>query len=135
VEPTNILIGRSRNEREQGVQEIMMHLVRFVHGGTSMNLYNQPHVLIPFVEPSQHFLRHLKFVSPSGPPIKNELTGLTTNFRYLQALFESFGIMLTVFDPSEDNTAEQKLTDDVLALLVSFSGRLYGMRSHNQPLP
>lgn len=51
---------------------------------------------------------------------------------YLQVLFESFGVTLTILDPSEDKTAEQELTDDMLALLASFSGRLYGMRSHKQ---
>ncbi len=51
---------------------------------------------------------------------------------YLQALFDSFGVTLTVLDPGEDKTAEQELTDDMLALLASFSGRLYGMRSHQQ---
>jgi putative resolvase len=51
---------------------------------------------------------------------------------YLQVLFESFGVTLTVLDPGEDKTAEQELTDDLLALLASFSGRLYGMRSHKQ---
>lgn len=51
---------------------------------------------------------------------------------YLQALFDSFGLTLTVLDQGEDKTAEQELTDDMLALLASFSGRLYGMRSHKQ---
>jgi putative resolvase len=51
---------------------------------------------------------------------------------YLQALFDSFGVMLTVLDPGENTTVEQELTDDMLALLASFSGRLYGMRSHKQ---
>jgi putative resolvase len=51
---------------------------------------------------------------------------------YLEALFESFGVTLTVLDQTEDKTAEQELTDDLLSLLASFSGRLYGMRSHQQ---
>jgi predicted site-specific integrase-resolvase len=51
---------------------------------------------------------------------------------YLQALFDSFGVTLTVLDPNEDKTVEQERTDDMLALLASFSGRLYGMRSHKQ---
>jgi predicted site-specific integrase-resolvase len=51
---------------------------------------------------------------------------------YLQALFESFGVALTVLASSEDKTAVQQLTDDLLAELASFSGRLYGMRSHKQ---
>jgi putative resolvase len=51
---------------------------------------------------------------------------------YLQVLFDSFGVTLTVLDPGADQTAEQELTDDLLALIASFSGRLYGMRSHKQ---
>ncbi len=51
---------------------------------------------------------------------------------YLQVLFDSFGVTLTVLDPKEDQTAEQELTDDLLTLIASFSGRLYGMRSHKQ---
>ena len=51
---------------------------------------------------------------------------------YLELLFESFGVTLTVLDPGEEKTPEQELTEDLLALLASFSGRLYGMRSHKQ---
>ena len=51
---------------------------------------------------------------------------------YLQALFDSFGVRLSVLDPSEDTTAEQELTDDMVALLASISSRLYGMRSQKQ---
>jgi putative resolvase len=51
---------------------------------------------------------------------------------YLQVLFDSFGVTFTVLEPGEDKTPEQELTDDLLALIASFSGRLYGMRSHKQ---
>jgi len=51
---------------------------------------------------------------------------------YLQVLFDSFGVTLTILEPGEDKTGEQELTDDLLALIASFSGRLYGMRSHKQ---
>jgi putative resolvase len=51
---------------------------------------------------------------------------------YLETLFESFGVTLTVLDPDEEKSPEQELTDDLLALIASFSGRLYGMRSHKQ---
>lgn len=51
---------------------------------------------------------------------------------YLHILFESFGVTLTVLDAEEEKTVEQELTDDLLALIASFSGRLYGMRSHQQ---
>ena len=51
---------------------------------------------------------------------------------YLQVLFDSFGVTFTVLEPDEDKTPEQELVDDLLALIASFSGRLYGMRSHKQ---
>jgi excisionase family DNA binding protein len=51
---------------------------------------------------------------------------------YLQVLFDSFGVRLTILEPDETKTPEQELTDDLLALITSFSGRLYGMRSHKQ---
>jgi putative resolvase len=51
---------------------------------------------------------------------------------YLEMLFACFGVTLTVLEPGEEKTPEQELTDDLLALIASFSGRLYGMRSHKQ---
>lgn len=51
---------------------------------------------------------------------------------YLQTLFACFGITLTVLDPGAERTPEQELTEDLLSLIASFSGRLYGMRSHKQ---
>jgi len=41
-------------------------------------------------------------------------------------------VTLTVLDSGENKTAEQELADDLVAVLASFSGRLYGMRSHKQ---
>jgi putative resolvase len=51
---------------------------------------------------------------------------------YLETVFACFGVTLTVLEPGESKTPEQELTDDLLALMASFSGRLYGMRSHKQ---
>ena len=51
---------------------------------------------------------------------------------YLNVLFESFGVTLTVLEPDETKTPEADLVRDMLALIASFSGRLYGMRSHKQ---
>lgn len=51
---------------------------------------------------------------------------------YLETLFACFGVTLTLLEPGESKTPEQELTDDLLALIASFSGRLYGMRSHKQ---
>ena len=51
---------------------------------------------------------------------------------YLDTLFAAFGVTLTILEPGEEKTPETELTEDLLALIVSFSGRLYGMRSHKQ---
>jgi excisionase family DNA binding protein len=51
---------------------------------------------------------------------------------YLETLFACFGVTLTVLEPGEEKPPEQELTDDLLALIASFSGRLYGLRSHKQ---
>ena len=51
---------------------------------------------------------------------------------YLDILFESSGTTVTVLEPDETKTPEADLTRDMLSLIASFSGRLYGMRSHKQ---
>jgi excisionase family DNA binding protein len=51
---------------------------------------------------------------------------------YLETRFACFGVTLTVLERGEEKTPEQELTDDLLSLIASFSGRLYGMRSHKQ---
>ena len=49
---------------------------------------------------------------------------------YLPAFFAGYDVHLTVLHPNDGKTPEQELTDDLIAILTSFSGRLYGMRSH-----
>ncbi len=51
---------------------------------------------------------------------------------FLETLFSCFGVKLAVLEPGDEKTPEQELTDDLLALISTFSGRLYGMRSHKQ---
>jgi excisionase family DNA binding protein len=51
---------------------------------------------------------------------------------YLDVLFESCGVTLTILEAEETKTPEADLVRDMLSLLASFSGRLYGMRSHKQ---
>jgi putative resolvase len=48
---------------------------------------------------------------------------------YLQRYFSGYGVTLTVFYPDDEKTPEQELTDDLLALIASFAGRLDGLRS------
>jgi excisionase family DNA binding protein len=51
---------------------------------------------------------------------------------YIETLFACVGVNLTILDPGTEKTPEQDLTADLLTLVASFSGRLYGMRSHKQ---
>jgi putative resolvase len=51
---------------------------------------------------------------------------------YLDILFSCFNVQLTVLDTGEEQTPEQELTADLLSLIASFSGRMYGLRSHQQ---
>src|SRR6266571_8548186 len=51
---------------------------------------------------------------------------------YLRALFSGYGVTLTVLHPDEDKTPPEELTEDLLAIIASFAGRLYGVRSRRQ---
>ena len=55
-----------RDDGQQSIHELVMHLLCFVHGGTSMNLSPRICMLIPFVEPSSSFLMQIRFVSQPG---------------------------------------------------------------------
>ena len=51
---------------------------------------------------------------------------------YLRALFSGYGVTLTMLSSDEDKTPEEELTQDLLAIISSFAGRLYGLRSRKQ---
>jgi len=48
---------------------------------------------------------------------------------YLEALFLMCSVLLTVLHQAENVEAEQELVDDLMALVASFAGQLYGQRS------
>jgi len=50
----------------------------------------------------------------------------------LRCLFSGYGVTLTVLHPDEEQTPEQELTADLLALIASFAGRMSGWRSRKQ---
>jgi len=51
---------------------------------------------------------------------------------YLTRFFAGYGVRLTILNAPEDQTPEQELASDLIAIITSFSGRLYGMRSRKQ---
>ncbi len=51
-------------------------------------------------------------------------------FNYLGMYFESYNVKIHVLDEGlKDRTVYEELTDDLLSIITSFSGRLYGTRS------
>jgi putative resolvase len=51
---------------------------------------------------------------------------------YLKTLFSGYAVTLTMLSPDEDKTPEEELTQDLLAIIASVAGRLYGVRSRKQ---
>jgi len=51
---------------------------------------------------------------------------------YLRILFSGYGVTLTVLSTDEDNTPEQEVTQDLVAIIASFAGRLYGLHSRKK---
>jgi putative resolvase len=50
-------------------------------------------------------------------------------FSYLKRLLDQYGVEITVINEETDKTAHEELVDDLLQLVASFAGKLYGMRS------
>ena len=52
---------------------------------------------------------------------------------YLKTYFEAFGVQLHVIESVEDRkSAHEELAEDLIAIVTSFSGKLYGIRSHQK---
>ncbi len=51
-------------------------------------------------------------------------------FEYLETFFRDYGVEILVLHSDEDQTPEEELVADMVALVTSFAGRLYGRRSH-----
>ena len=50
-------------------------------------------------------------------------------FSYIERLLEQYSIKITVINEATDKTAHEELVDDLIQLVTSFAGKLYGMRS------
>ncbi|KUH31602.1 hypothetical protein APY94_12185 [Thermococcus celericrescens] len=53
-------------------------------------------------------------------------------FGYLEQYFNSHGVEIEVIFDDEEKTPEKELVEDLLAIVTSFAGKLYGMRSHKK---
>ncbi|WP_462409912.1 IS607 family transposase [Neobacillus sp. Marseille-QA0830] len=56
-------------------------------------------------------------------------------FHYLQTYFESHQVQLHILDEQTDETPPQEeLVDDLIAIITSFSGKLYGIQSYKNKI-
>ena len=53
-------------------------------------------------------------------------------FKYIEQYFNSYGVEIEVIFDDEDKSPEKELVEDLLAIITSFAGKLYGMRSHKK---
>jgi predicted site-specific integrase-resolvase len=54
-------------------------------------------------------------------------------FNYLKTYFESYGVKIHVVNGEEDKkTVYEELVEDLLSIVTSFSGKLYGIRSRKK---
>jgi len=55
-------------------------------------------------------------------------------FEYLEYFFQQFGVRVEVVLGEEPKDAYQELVEDLLSIVTSFAGKLYGIRSHKKTL-
>ena len=53
-------------------------------------------------------------------------------FEYLEYFFKQYGVRIEVIYGEEPKDTYQELVEDLLAIVTSFAGKLYGMRSHKK---
>ena len=53
-------------------------------------------------------------------------------FKYLEEFFRSHGVRIEVVFGEEPKDLQQELIEDLIAIVTSFAGRLYEMRSHKK---
>ncbi|MEB2837151.1 MAG: IS607 family transposase [Desulfurococcales archaeon] len=53
-------------------------------------------------------------------------------FEYLEYFFKQYGVKIEVVYGEEPKDAYQELVEDLLAIVTSFAGKLYGTRSHRK---
>ncbi len=53
-------------------------------------------------------------------------------FNYLSDFFNSYGVKITVLNTRETPSVQQEMTDDLIAIITSFSGKIHGMRGHKK---
>lgn len=55
-------------------------------------------------------------------------------FEYLEELFSTLGVKIEVVFSDEPKDTTQELVEDLISIITSFAGKIYGMRSHKKTL-
>jgi excisionase family DNA binding protein len=54
-------------------------------------------------------------------------------FGYLERFFSGYGVKIHIVDGGDDKKSlQEELVDDLISIVTSFSGKLYGLRSHSK---
>ena len=53
-------------------------------------------------------------------------------FEYLEYFFKQYGVRIEVVYGEESKDSYQELVEDLITIITSFAGKLYGMRSHRK---
>lgn len=53
-------------------------------------------------------------------------------YEYLEKFFQSYGADIVIMEDKENKSDQEELVEDLMALIASFSGRFYGMRSKDK---
>ena len=59
----------------------------------------------------------------------SELNEQYIQYNFIEKMYDVFGCEIIAIDDKEDVSDAEELTRDLMALLVSFSGKYYGRRS------
>lgn len=51
-------------------------------------------------------------------------------YEYLARYFASYGATIEILEQLPQNTGEQELVEDLIAIITAFSGKVHGLRSH-----
>jgi len=51
-------------------------------------------------------------------------------YEYLEDYFNQFGVKVTSIRIKEHLSVHQEMTDDLIAIITSFSGKIHGLRAH-----
>ena len=55
-------------------------------------------------------------------------------FEYLEEFFSTMGVRIEVVFGKEPKDATQELVEDLISIITSFAGKIYGMKSHKKTL-